>query len=352
MGVSLSKNRKGGKIYLRLKYQKTGMTPKYESLGMFLYDPPKGQDQRTHNRETEKLSKRILLKKQSEALEGIYEIRSRNKDVGLLSYFQLIIAKRKEKENSNWNSTYKQLELYLNGYDQPIRDFKLEDLQDFYDFLLENLKISTANVYMSSVKKVFDKAFKAGYVKHDSFDDVKMYPRDVSEKKFLLLGEIKKFRSVPTKRPLIKNAFLFSCLTGLRISDIRAFDREKLVFNEKHEIYFYDFEQKKTSHRAPIPINQEALELLNEDRFPFEKLPTTTTILTHVKEITKKAGINKDVNFHTSRHTFGTLHAMHGTDVATTSKLLGHKSLSSTMVYFHIVDEMKIDAMKNIPSSK
>ncbi len=40
----------------------------------------------------------------------------------------------------------------------------------------------------------------------------------------------------------------------------------------------------------------------------------------------------------------------HGTDLYTTSKLLGHKSLKTTEIYANVIDEKKKQAVDNLPA--
>jgi integrase len=64
----------------------------------------------------------------------------------------------------------------------------------------------------------------------------------------------------------------------------------------------------------------------------------------------KTAEVNKDITFYCARHTFGTLLAFYGGDIATISKLMGHTSLQHTMKYVRIKDEMKKKAVNSIPN--
>ena len=49
--------------------------------------------------------------------------------------------------------------------------------------------------------------------------------------------------------------------------------------------------------------------------------------------------------FHTARHTFATMMLTLGSDLYTTSKLLGHADVKMTQVYAKIINQKKDDAV-------
>ena len=59
----------------------------------------------------------------------------------------------------------------------------------------------------------------------------------------------------------------------------------------------------------------------------------------------EKAGIDKPVTYHTSRHTFATLCLTAGIDIYTTSQLLGHTTIRHTQRYARIINSKKEDAV-------
>jgi site-specific recombinase XerD len=65
----------------------------------------------------------------------------------------------------------------------------------------------------------------------------------------------------------------------------------------------------------------------------------------HIKKWVKNGHIDKTISFHTSRHTFATMTLTAGSDVYTTSKLLGHTSVHTTEIYADVVMEKKADAV-------
>ncbi len=56
-----------------------------------------------------------------------------------------------------------------------------------------------------------------------------------------------------------------------------------------------------------------------------------------IKTAVRKAGIVKRVSAHTFRHCFATHLLQRGTDIRTIQSLLGHKDVSTTMIYTHVL---------------
>ncbi len=105
--------------------------------------------------------------------------------------------------------------------------------------------------------------------------------------------------------------------------------------------------KKPESKRQFLAIEEVKLLIATECRNMTVKQAylTTNKIL---KQWVEKAGIDKKITYHTSRHTFGTMMMTVGADLYTTCKLMGHADVRTTQIYAKIVDSKKIEAVNMV----
>ena len=176
-----------------------------------------------------------------------------------------------------------------------------------------------------------------------------------SERVFLTEDELRRLYATKTKMSKhSRTIFLFGCATGLRHSDIDTLEWRHITIGDDG-VYTLKKKQIKTGVVVEFPMSKAAIALLpkrpkNGSGYVFGKEKIGTTINSTLKTWARKAGIDKNISFHTSRHTFATLALSKGIDLYTVSKLLGHTSIEQTQVYAKVLDETKRTAADMMPT--
>ena len=319
-----------------------------------------------HNIETLKIAEQVRQKRDNEINKPeIYtgfereqlKIRERA-DLSFIEYFKKLADKRKKSNHDNWVSAYN----YLNGFTGG--NLKFSDLNqtfcsEFKDHLLttKSLKTKTATLaqnsavsYFNKIKAALKQAYKDGYLPADLNSKVDPIKQAETRRNFLTIEELNTLAKTECSNQPLRNAALFSALTGLRFSDI-----EKLVWREVEFIessgYFINYTQKKTQGIETLPISKQAFELMGEPRNPADKVfegLNYNDIHRPLSVWLTKAKITKPITFHCFRHTYATLQLSNGTDIYTVSKMLGHRELKTTQVYAKIIDQTKREATNKI----
>lgn len=214
---------------------------------------------------------------------------------------------------------------------------------------------TTINYYQVIFSAALTKAVKDGIIKQNPFKQLsmkeKVQPRN-KEIEYLTKEELQKLINTDCGNPDIKVAFMFSCFTGLRKSDIKRLtyrDIRKTPDGKSEQIHI---RMKKTDLPVIVPISEEAkkwLPPMKDIDSPIFNIPDNqSTLAWQVSRWVERAGIDKHITFHCARHTFGTMLLTLGVDIYTVSKLMGHKSVAMTEIYAKVVDSKKIDAMGKV----
>ena len=67
----------------------------------------------------------------------------------------------------------------------------------------------------------------------------------------------------------------------------------------------------------------------------------------YLKQISAICGFNKNITFHSARHTFATTITLtNGIPIETVSKMLGHSNLQTTQIYARVIDSKVSADMK------
>lgn len=337
----------------------------YEYLKLYLYDKPRNTQERDHNKETQKLAEAIKAKRILDAQSTAHGFVSNVKTkIGFLTFFKDLTDKKKESigNHGNWLSVYCHLHDFLKGKDIPIEQADERFLESFKEYLLTcksrkgkhlvKLHPNSILCYFSKVRTALKEAYQGRMIKENPSNRVKHVKGKETHREFLTFEELQLLAGTPCEIEILKQAFLFSALTGLRFSDVKALKWENIKYS-KADGWYLQYTQKKTKGAESLPVTEQAIKLLGDRREPelqiFDALKYSAWHNMKLKEWVMAAGIRKKITFHCARHSFATLQLSMNTDIYTVSKLLGHKHLKTTEIYTKVIDKKKIEAAKRIP---
>ena len=344
----------------------------YEYLKMYLV-PEKTRADKEKNKQTLLLADAIRAKRVVELRNGKYGFNDgRKTNVRFFDYYESLCEKRLGADSKgNWGNWYSCLH-HLRKYEKrdgiTFEDITPDWVNGFRNYLdkeavawthdyrkrlkdrplAQNSKVS----YFNKLRACLRQAFEEQIIQTNPLRGIEGFKTEEGTRMYLTLDEVKLLAQTPCEYPRIKDAFLFSCLTGLRRSDI-----VRLRWCDVHkqgEFTRIIFKQKKTDGQEYLDITPEAAELMGERGKPddniFEDIHSPNCTNTTIKLWVARAGIQKDITFHCARHTFATMMLDLGTDIYTVSKLLGHREISTTQIYAKVLDKKKQEAVARIPN--
>lgn len=350
-------------FYPAISNPETGKFTRREFLGLYIYNKPTRPVDKNHNKETLALAKNIVAKRQlSIQAEDYGFLKKDNGKQDFLNYFKTLADKHKEKaggDKNNWLSVYGHLSNFTKGL-CSVKDISEAFCRQFKEYLLNakplvESKQKLANNSLVGYFNIFKRAIKIAaqekVLQEDFASNISAIKKTETKREYFTLEELRKLAKAACDLPVMKNAALFSALTGLRYGDI-----EKLMWSEvygnENEGYLIRFTQKKTKGVETLPISIDAYVLMGEKKGSSEKIfvPLLYSAWQNQKlqEWVYRAEIYKKVTFHSFRHTFATIQISLGTDIYTVSKMLGHRDLHTTQIYAKIIDKTKREAANKI----
>lgn len=200
-----------------------------------------------------------------------------------------------------------------------------------------------------------NKALRDGIIERNPMKQLsakERFHQQESTREYLTIDELKSMIATPCGDEALKNAFLFSCFTGLRISDVRSLTWGKVLEFPNGNGLYLRVKMQKTQNYVNIPLSKDALRYMRQTDRPDEPIfrisPATSVITQRLQAWADKANVSKRISYHVSRHTFATMLLTVGVDIYTVSKLLGHANISTTLIYAKIIDKKKVDAISKV----
>ena len=228
-----------------------------------------------------------------------------------------------------------------------------DEMRQFIQWVQNTRSLSdrTINAVISQLR------FFTMYVLHKPWDDTQLPMRkfDTYLPYVPTTEEVQLFiNTLPTLKQKTMVALMYSA--GLRVGEVCNL---KYADIKRSAMRIHIAQAKNRSDRYAI-LSQKSLDMLTEYWYAYGKptdwlfpakqdpsKPCKTGVFGYqVLQHRKKLGLNSKLNCHSFRHAFGTHLYEAGTDLLTIKELLGHKSLTSTVIYVHLASY----ASRNIKS--
>ena len=356
-------SKKTGKISLYLEIYKGYIKEEgkikhirdYEYLDYFLYEKPKNQVEKQHNAEQLKFAEAVRAQRFLEIQNGTYGFNNVHLlNANFIEYFKKLAEERKESRGNygNWDSALKQLVKYA-GKIVPFKNVTIEFCEGFKEFLLTNktktekpLAKNSVISYLNKLKAALNQAFDDKIINENPAKRIKNIKPDESNREYLTKEEVKALMETDCRYEVLKRAFLFSCFTGMRWSDINQLTWRYVRKSE--DGYRVHFSQKKTKGVEYLDIPDIALEYIGEKGQPDERvfvgLKYSAYMNTALARWVLEAGITKLITFHCARHTYATILLEEDVNIRVIQDMLGHKELRTTLIYAKIIDKKRREA--------
>ena len=334
--------------------QETMKSIRHEGLNIYIYANPKNERERNFNATMSEKAEAIRCRRFESIVNDRYDFFDRHKlKADFLEYYRRQLRKHDQK----WEFVYHHFYNFVHGK-CTFEEIDFDLCNKFREYLLNAKQLrrdgriskNSASGYWSTFRGLLKILYRNQLIKTNINDFLDKIETEDTPKDYLSVEELYKLAETPCKKPILKTAALFSCLTSLRISDILSLQWHEIVDFAAGGKCVHTITQK-TKTEDIIPISDEALQLIGyspeKTGLVFKGLKRSWT--QHpMKEWIRKAGITKNITFHSYRRTYATLQGAAGTDIRTIQSNMAHKSITTTQRYMKVVDSNKREASNRI----
>ena len=360
-------------VSLYLSFRSNGKTVKYYLGEVLSVEPAGDKVTKLRNEETMRQARAIADEKNAEAQrdKNGFSLAKKSR-VSLIPYIQKLADDELERTGNKCSYYY-----HLNALAKHIVAFrgdklKLSDvdagfIRDFVDYLASDavndnmkragkdggLSKNTQTKNYNNLKWVIKKAIRKGLINDNPFEKIETDEKPKGEqgtREYLSKEDVAKLIKEPMRgKDNLKEAFLFSCFTGLRFSDVSELTWGNIL-DDGDGVPYVDFRMKKVGREQRTYLCKDAVRYLplrgdKGDEERIFNLPLNKNANKRIDRWAKSAGVKKKVTFHVARHTAATLLLSLEVPIETVSKFLGHKKIATTQIYARVLDEAQKKAV-------
>ena len=266
-------------------------------------------------------------------------------------YLQKVKMNTADKTYSRYELTKKRLIEFMK-LKHSVSDMLIKEINVvFIDNFLLHIKNhygcthNTAMKFVQRFRTVVNFAKNTGLVTADPFGNYKV-KFEQTDRDYLTMEEItaiynKKFTSKRLEQ--VRDLFIFSCYTALSYIDVCELTQENIRTSFDGNLWIMT-KRHKTNVASNIRLLEIPKAILEKYK---DKLPngmilpiiSNQKVNDYLKEIATICNINKNLTFHSARHSYATsVLIANGVPIETVSKILGHTNIRTTQIYARITD--------------
>jgi integrase/recombinase XerD len=224
---------------------------------------------------------------------------------------------------------------------KPVNSITIADLRMFLVVRCKDLEASSTNGQIRTIKGFFSWLNEEGYIHENPAKKLKKVKEPERVREPLNDEEVELLREAcDTERSRALFEFCYS--TGCRVSEIEKIDIADIDWNNKSLVVFGKGKKERRvlfSTKAKLLLKNYLASRVDSNpalfvtkTYPYNRLKVRT-IEKEIHNIQEAAGFEKSVFPHLMRHTFATHKLEHGMPINMVQKLLGHKKISTTLIY-------------------
>ncbi len=278
----------------------------------------------------------------------LHELNSGTSRVDFIKYMERRITKEAPGMTEGYLKRCRKVLSKLSKYKSTLffAEINYKFFDDYRNYCLSigNAKTTIAG-NIAIIKKFLKQASKENIKLQVNLDDIKrgsmkgnridLHPKELQKYYNYYFSE---FISEDWK--LVLGYFLFACFTSLRWQQVIDLDRGSIL-----DSTFVNFYVAKTGKRHSIALNKRSKAITKHCQELFTTKISSQHVNRELKKISKLMGIQRNITFHISRHTFATNFLRAGGDIRELQNIMDHEDIKTTMIYVHIVDKEAHDSM-------
>ena len=249
------------------------------------------------------------------------------------------------KSNRTFDNYKSHINRFLNFYDENVEINKLseEKIIDYIkkEYIDLNRCAASLNVGICSIKFLYSVCFNKKLNKD-------LLPSTKLKRKVPTIISKELFLKIFNEENCLKHKcwLLLAFCSGLRVNEVATLKIENIFPNE-HKLKVLGKGNKERYTILPDIVTKflrlycKEQHIINKNGYLFlsydkQNCINSKSIINYFSTIKEAYNLDKNISFHSLRHSFATYYLMNGGNIITLKSMLGHTHLDTTNIYLHI----------------